>query len=233
VQAVDTAGNASGFLSVASATTLAAATTITYVQGNYATPQTPQTAVLVTFTAAQVAGDLNVVVVGWNDGTAVVDTVTDTSGNLYTLGVGPTVNGSLSQSIYYARNIAAAAAGANTITVTFASAAAYPDIRILEYGGADPSNPVDVTAADSGMSTTSSSGSATTTHPTDLIFGATMVANYTNGPGTGFTNRILTSPDGDIAEDDMVMATGSYSATAPITPSGPWIMQMVAFRTAQ
>src|SRR5262249_11737257 len=38
-----------------------------------------------------------------------------------------------------------------------------------------------------------------------------------------------TSPDGDIAEDRMVTATGSYLATAPA--SGSWIMQMVAFRT--
>ena len=203
------------------------------MQGNYATPQTPQTTVSVTFNAAQAAGDLNVVVVGWNDSTAVVKSVADKSGNTYTLGVGPTVvSGSLSQSIYYAKNIAAAAAGANTVTVTFSTAAAYPDIRILEYSGADPNNPVDVTAANTGNSTTSSSGSATTTNPTDLIFGANIVATMTSGPGSGFTQRLLTSPDGDIAEDQMVTATGSYSATAPLSSSGQWIMQMVAFRTA-
>src|SRR5207247_2307674 len=49
---------------------------------------------------------------------------------------------------------------------------------------------------------------------------------------TGFTSRLLTSPDGDIAEDRMVTATGSYSATtAALSPAGPWVMQMVAFRT--
>src|SRR6266436_2412440 len=41
---------------------LAAAQTINYVQGNFAVPQTPQTTVNVTFTAAQAVGDLNVVV---------------------------------------------------------------------------------------------------------------------------------------------------------------------------
>ncbi len=40
----------------------------------------------------------------------------------------------------------------------------------------------------------------------------------------------MTSPDSDIAEDQMVTVTGSYSATAPLS-SGQWIMQMVAFRT--
>jgi hypothetical protein len=170
-------------------------------------------------------------VVGWNDSTATVGTVTDGSGNVYTLAVGPTVqSGIASQSIYYSKNIVGAAAGTNSATVTFSPAAAYPDIRILEYSGADPNNPVDVTAASSGNSSISSSGSVTTTNPTDLLFGANLVQTNTTGPGSGFTQRVLTSPDGDIAEDEMVTATGNYSATAPLN-SSQWIMQMVAFRT--
>ncbi len=114
--------SAAAFL-VAAAINLEAAPTVTYVQGNYATPQTPQTTVNVTFTAAQTAGDLNVVVVGWNDSTAVVSAVTDSSKNIYTRAVGPTVqSGTASQSIYYAKNITSAVAGNNTVTVTFASA---------------------------------------------------------------------------------------------------------------
>ena len=217
---------------MASAITLTQGTVISYVQGNYATPQSLQTSVSVTFAAAQVAGDLNVVVVGWNDGTATVNSVMDTVGNVYTRAVGPTViAGVESQSVYYAKNIAAAAAGANSITVSFSSAAAFPDIRILEYSGADLNNPVDVTAANSGNSGTSSSGSVTTTDPIDLLFGANIVQTTTSGPGAGFTSRLLTSPDGDIAEDLMVTTVGSYSATAPLS-SGQWIMQMVAFRAA-
>ena len=212
-------------------------TTISYVQGNYAVPHPSATTVAVPFNAAQAAGDLNVVVVGWNDTTAAVSSVTDSSGNKYALAVGPTLYSSstepFSQSIYYAKNIAAAGAGANSVTVTFSTAAVAPDIRILEYSGADPNNPVDVTAASSGNSTTSSSGAATTTNPTDLLFGANIVWTTTTGPGSGFTQRILTSPDGDIAEDRMVTATGTYSATAPLGGSaGAWVMQMVAFRTA-
>ena len=213
----------------------ATSATISYVQGNYGTPQSSQTSVQVTFNGAQAAGDLNVVVVGWNDTTAVVSSVTDTSRDTYALAVGPTIHSSatepFTQSIYYAKNIAAAAAGANSVTVTFSTAAASPDIRILEYKGADPNNPVDVTAASSGSSSTSSSGSATTTNPTDLIFGANIVWTHTTGPGSGFTQRLLSSPDGDIAEDEMVTQTGSYSVTAPLGASGAWVMQMVAFRT--
>ena len=89
---------------------------------------------------------------------------------------------------------------------------------------------MDVIAASSGNSGTSSSGAVTTTNPTDLIFGANLVQTITSGAGSGFSSRMITSPDGDIAEDRMVTATGSYSATAPLS-SGQWIMQMVAFRT--
>jgi len=207
-------------------------TSIKYVQGNYATPQTPQTAVNVTFTGAQAAADLNVVVVGWNDSSAFVNTLTDSRGNIYTRAVGPTVqSGSLSQSIYYAKDIAAAAAGANTVTVTFSVAAQYPDIRIIEYSGADLNNPIDVTVGNTGSSTTSSSGAAITTNSTDLLFAANIVATYTNSAGNGFTSRMITSPDGDLIEDRMTTAAGSHSATASLDSAGPWIMQMVAFRT--
>jgi hypothetical protein len=175
-----------------------------------------------------------VVVVGWNDSTAVVKAVNDASGNTYTLAIGPTVlTGSLTQSIYYAKNIKSAAAGSNVVTITFSVAAAYPDIRILEYSGVDPSNPVDVSVAKSGNSKSSKSGSVTTTNPDDLLFAANIVGTYTGNAGTGFTNRMITSPDGDIVEDRLVTATGSYNATAPLNESGPWIIQLIAFRAAQ
>ena len=232
VEAIDIAGNLSPFSNVATAIPVAGSTTITYVQSASSDPQTPQTSVAVTFAAAQIAGDLNVVVVGWNDSTATVSTVTDHSGNTYTLAVGPTIqSGVASQSIYYAKNIIAAAAGANIVTVTFSTPAKFPDIRILEYKGADPTNPVDVTAAGSGNSATSSSATVTTTAAADLLFGANLVQTVTTGPGSGFTSRIISSPDGDIAEDEMVNTLGSYSATAAVS-SGEWIMQMVAFRAA-
>ena len=75
------------------------------------------------FTKAQAAGDLNVVAVGWNDNNATVVSVTDTSGNSYLRAIGPTAGAGLTQSIYYAIPIAAAAANANTVTVTFSQAA--------------------------------------------------------------------------------------------------------------
>src|SRR5437763_8214341 len=82
------------------------------------------------YTSAETAGDLNIIVVGWNDTTASVSNVTDSLGNIYTLAIGPTRGSSQSQSLYYAKNIKA---GTNSVTVTFSPAALYADVRILEY----------------------------------------------------------------------------------------------------
>src|SRR5580704_5689892 len=102
-------------------TATAAQTTPKFVQGNYAVPQTPQTIVTVPYTAAQTAGNLNVVVVGWSDSTARISSLKDSNGNVYRLAVGPMVTGTLSQAIYYAKNIPAAAPAANVVTVTFST----------------------------------------------------------------------------------------------------------------
>src|SRR5439155_2222178 len=123
-------------------------------------------------------------------------------------------------------------AGGNTVTVTFNGPATFPDIRILEYSGADVTAPVDVTATGTGNSVSSSTAAVTTTNANDLLFAANTVATLTSAAGAGFTSRVITYPDGDIAEDRLVTATGSYSATASLNAAGPWVMQMVAFRGA-
>jgi hypothetical protein len=123
---------------------ISAPTTPNYVQGNYAVPQTPQTTVTVPYTAPQASGNLNVVIVGWNDSTAHVSSLRDSNENVYQLATGPTVvTGTLSQAIYYAT---VGASGGNAVTVTFDALATYPDIRILEYSGIDPVSPVDAVA---------------------------------------------------------------------------------------
>jgi hypothetical protein len=206
---------------------------INFIQGSYSVPQTPQATVTVVYSGAQTAGNLNVVVVGWNDATATVTSVTDSKGNPYTRAVGPTVRaGRATQSIYFASNIAAAAANSNIVTVRFNVAANYPDIRILEYSGLDPVSPLVGGVGSSGSSTTTNSGSLTTTVPNVLLVAANVVANSTTGPGGGFINRMITNPDGDIVEDRVVTTAGTYSATAPQSPSGYWVMQMVAFKAA-
>jgi hypothetical protein len=212
--------------------TAGSAASVGFVQVNYATPQSPQTKVTVAYTQAQTAGNLNVVVVGWNDSTAQINSVTDSKSNTYVLAVGPTVqSGTATQAIYYAKNIAAAAANSNAVTVTFNTGAASPDVRIAEYSGIDLTTPVDVVAAAQGNGASSNSSSVNTGNMNDLLVGANLVQQTTAGPGAGYTSRVITSPDGDILEDQIVNTGGSRSATAAVT-GGAWIMQMVAFRAA-
>jgi Fibronectin type III domain len=189
----------------------------------------------VPFTAAQKAGDLNVVIVGWSDSITHLTGLGDSKGNTYRVAVGPTVLGGthgLWQMVVYASNIAAASPGANAVTLTFNTAATYPDVRILEYSGISLSNPLDKAVASTGNSATSDSGAITTTNARDLLVGTNVVWTGTTGPGSGFTKRLLSNPDGDIVEDRVVTVTGSYRATAPLSSAGPWIMQMAAFRAA-
>ena len=177
----------------------------------------------VPYGSAQVAGHLNIVVVGWNNTTGTVSSVTDSAGNTYTRAIGPTADSDAQQSIYYASNIRA---GSNTVTVTMSTTVNYPDVRVLEYSGVTT---LDKTAGASGNSTAASSGSATTTTARELIFTANTCDWNTTAVGAGFTTRVTTI-DGNIAADRTVSATGSYNGTATLSNTSPWVMQMATFK---
>src|SRR3954462_9451010 len=63
-----------------------------FVQSNSSPPLTSAGSVTAGVTAAQNAGDTNVVAVGWNDTKTAVQSVTDTRGNTYIRAVGPTAS---------------------------------------------------------------------------------------------------------------------------------------------
>jgi hypothetical protein len=56
-----------------------------------------------------------------------------------------------------------------------------------------------------------------------------MTATTFGAPGPGFTQRVITSPDGDIVEDQIANTAGSFNATATLS-SGAWLMQLAAFK---
>jgi IPT/TIG domain len=204
---------------------------INYVQGASAATGGSLTVVPVTMSKVQTAGNLNVVIIGWNDTTATVSSVTDTEGNTYTIAA-PLVTGTgLSQAIFFAKNIVGEASNPNEVTVTFSQAAVAPDVRVLEYKGLDITNPVDVTAGAPGTSNLADSGPCTTTTPTELVVAGATVASSVTGPGTGFTAVALTHPNGDNAEHQITSAVGSCEATA-VVAGGNWVMQTVAFKAA-
>ena len=190
----------------------------------------------VPFLTPQAAGNLNIVVVGWSDVSSTVASVTDSNSNTYALAAGPvattvpvpgSTNPGVSQAIYYAKNIAA---GANTVTVRFNQSTAVQSIRILEYSGLDIANPLDNSGAATGSTTTSDSGSITTNSANDLIFGAGTITTAFTGGGAGFVLQNLNG-FGDIAEDQIVSAAGTYHATG-VLAAGDWVMQVAAFRQA-
>jgi hypothetical protein len=205
---------------------------IAFVQAKAATPQTSQTQVGVAYSNAQTLGDTNILAIGWNNTTSNITSVTDSAGNVYQLAAPVTRGTGISQAIYFAKNIKAAAAGTNTVTVTFNTATPFVDLRATEYSGLDLVNPLDATHSASGTGTVANSGAVTTTANHTLIFGAGMTTGGYASAGTGFTSRIITKPDLDISEDREVTVAGSYNATASLVGSAAWVMQMVAFKAA-
>ena len=199
------------------------ASAIGFVQVNSATPQVAASSVQVPYLNAQTAGNLNIVVVGWSDSTSNVAMVQDSLNN-YQPAVATTRTTSHSQAIYYAPGIQS---GNNTVTVTFDQAVPFPDVRVLEYTGVSA---LDASAAGSGVGPTTSCGPAITSADNELIFAANTVATGNSGPGADFTQRIITIPNGNLAEDRIVSAIGSYAATATLTGSGDWVMQMATFK---
>jgi sulfur relay (sulfurtransferase) complex TusBCD TusD component (DsrE family) len=199
-----------------------------FVQQNYATPQALATQVAVVYPNAQTAGNANLLAIGWNDVNASIVSVSDPAGNIYQAAV-PTYQGNgLSQAIYYSAGIQA---GNNTVTVTFNQPAVAVDLRVTEYSGLAPVNTLGGGSSGTGIGTSVSSGTISTTATNQLLFGAGMVAQAFTGAGTGFTSREITTPDGDMVEDMVVSAPGSYAATATAV-SGAWLMQVAAFNAA-
>ncbi|MGZ3444027.1 MAG: hypothetical protein ACXVDD_31120, partial [Polyangia bacterium] len=184
-----------------------------------------------TFSKAQLAGDLNVVVVGMGDTNNSITSVTDTAGTSYVLAAGPTTNTGVLQAIYYAKQIGAAAAGGNTVTATYNTTVTYPTIALAEYSGVTTA---DKSATNTGSTLAASSGPVTTTVAPELVFAAGLPDNnsapdFASGGG-GFTVRVITSVAGMILEDRIASPVGSYQATGTLTSASPWVMQTVTFK---
>jgi chitodextrinase len=203
---------------------------IAYVQGNYEVDD-PATTIPITFSNAQLAGDLNVVIVAWSNDTVHITSVTDSKGNTYSLALGPTSASGSTQSIYYAKNIQAAAAGTNIVTVAFDGPAQSLDVRVAEYSGIDTVSPLDKTSGSTGTSATASTGPVTTVAANEVLVAGIYTWTAVAGAGSGYTQRIFT-PWNDSLEDRIVTATGAYSATASLTSSNLWIISLATFKAA-
>jgi hypothetical protein len=204
---------------------------ITFVQVAASTSSGSASTGSATFAGAQAAGDLVVLVIGWAGGNASVTQVTDTAGNGYATTIGPThISAGITQVIYYAKGIAAAQAGSNTVTVTLNAAETSLDVRAVEYAGLDPVTPYDTSAAFGGRSTTASSLAVTTAASRELVFGAGVTLGSFTGAGATYTLRKLTGGGVGVVEDRVVSTLGSYTADAPLASSSSYVMQVATFR---
>lgn len=186
------------------------------------------------FASAQTAGDLIVVALQYSSNQYVLS-VTDTVGNVYRQAATSTIAyaGSHRIQIWYANNIQAAGAGANAVTTkynTIPSDAMV--IAAVEYSGADPGNPLDVTSTAVGLAGTyPDSGYATTHYPNELVFGNILfgLAGSCSDKGSGFNCR--SNVWGNLVEDKFVSAIGRYDAVST-NNSYDWLASMATFRPA-
>jgi len=206
----------------------------------FATPAYVQGAASATYASAQTAGNLNVVAVFVTPRTATISAVVDSAGNTYTLASGILTGSSGPSSyrtdVYYAKNIAASAANANTITVV-GSGVTSSNVMTAEYSGIDTANPFDGGAghnvsADSETGETGA-GPWTTTNNNDLLIGvfqASLLGAF-QGSGAGYTAR-LGATTRRFLEDSVVTSNGTYFAGAFTTPGTAAAAIIVAFKAA-
>jgi len=174
------------------------------------------------FLTNTVAGDLIMVAFDYDTNT-VPSSVTDSQGNTFTqVGSQLTSPGATRSVVYYAKNIKG---GADTVTVNLSGTSAWLELYLSEYTGVNQTNPIDVQAGAAGSAGAVSSGNATTTAAGDIIYGS-CVGDWVCTAGTGFTAR--SNFLGNLIEDQVVGAAGSYAATGSATNG--WTMQMVAIK---
>ncbi len=180
----------------------------------------------------QTKGNLNVVLIGWSDTSSQVSSVTDANGNTYVQAL-PVIQGSsLSQVVYYAKNIAgdsgSCAPTCNVITVKFNQSTASPDVRVVEYSGLDINAPLDQAVGNAGNGSLADTGACLTTSAVEVIVSATTVSTNVTSAGTNFTTLDYTS-DGDNVEHQITSAVGSCEATTAMV-GGNWVTQAVSFK---
>jgi hypothetical protein len=208
------------------------ATSPGFVQAK-ATPATGvQASIVATYAFAQVAGDTNVVFVNTNTGAGnPVASVVDTSGNTYVFG-GQAVNagGTVSSFAYYALGIKAAAAGTNTVTVTFGSSVSTLEMFVAEYA-----------RAGTFIGAFTNTGNSTTASVTFTLAGLSnqmVVASAGTlfglpTPGAGYRQRALTvfGSIQDLLEDNLTPSAGSNTAAENLPSSAQWSMVALVFQT--
>jgi len=200
---------------------------ISFVQSNGNFSSSSVSTLSATFSSNVTAGNLLVIAIGFVGASTTVSSVTDTLGNTYSRAVGPTIDTNVNYTIY-TYYTTSSSTGSNTVTVNSSASGTFFRVLVHEYSGV---NTLDVVSGATASNGTIDSGSKTTYHADELIFGWGSSAGGTllTGPGTGFTQR--ESQGSEITEDKIVSATGSYDASYPADTTS-WACQMATFYQA-
>jgi hypothetical protein len=194
----------------------------------------------VTTASATVAGNRLVVEVGaWSYGSATTSTVTDNAGDTFVKLLSFTASDHTEMSVWTA--VVKTGGTKPTVTAT-ATASADLGVLVLEYSGL--STVTDATVLDQqahATGTTSSAGtvsSGTTAAGTadgELALGLYADSGFsrTLSAGSGYTQRVNLSPASDmelLAEDKVVAAGATVSATAGTGASTTWLMAALVLK---
>ena len=200
------------------------------IQSAFTDQSTSANSISATFTGANTAGDCIVVSVGWANAPGVtISSVSDTHGNTYNLGIGPT--STVNRAMYYATNIGARSAG-NVVTVQFSSAGGSAHLRIAEFSGVSATAALHGASGRQATSATPDSGAITTTSIGDLLVSAFWGdGNATPTSGTGFTPMATDAWDAGM-EYQVAGSTGSHTATWNLSSSAQSEVQMIALAGA-
>jgi hypothetical protein len=184
-------------------------------------------ALAVNLTQPQNAGDFLLVGVNYVDCTP-VQKIADSVGNAYERIVGADSMGDAGTlETWSAKNIAAAVAAANTVTVTFGGLCQRTNAKIVEYAGVDPVTPVDTTTS---MHGTGGVPTASLAIPaSELLFAHTADGHVASGPGAEWT-PILKDEWSTIAEEQIARDAGAYPVTFQPGIGESWVIQGVALR---
>jgi hypothetical protein len=180
------------------------------------------TAPPISYVAPVAAHDLLVVTVGFDTATRVLTSVTDTTGDTFT--ILPELAADANQGRYVAYAIANTSA-VETITPVV-SGSGIVIVRVHEYAGVDPTHPLDAFTTNTGSAcgTDAMAVQITTAYDHELVFVYAASAGVTSA-GAGFTGHSTIS-DG-VTEDRVEPSAGSQLATATCT-TGPWTIEALA-----
>jgi hypothetical protein len=176
---------------------------------------------------AQVAGDFLAVGVNHVE-CGGVKRIADSVGNGYERFVAADTMGDAGTlETWGAKNIVAAGAAANTVTVTFGATCQRMNVKVVEYRGVDPTAPVDTSTSAHG--TGGAPAATLTVASPELLFAHTADGLVAQAAGDGWT-LIFEDEWKTIAQERIARSAGAYPVSFRPSTGESWVIQALALR---